>query len=70
MRRYVTKLRLYYKGSPEMQQTLEEARRLVAARAGQPRAARPPARPPPGAAAAVGGEGATEGAAAGVATAP
>ncbi|PRW59253.1 tRNA dimethylallyltransferase 9 [Chlorella sorokiniana] len=52
MRRYVTKLRLYYKGSPEMQKTLEEARQLVAARAGQAAPARQPARPPPRTAAA------------------
>lgn len=52
MRRYVTKLRLYYKGSPEMQRTLAEARQLVAERAGQQRPAQQAARPPPGAAAA------------------
>lgn len=53
MRRYVTKLRIYHKGSEAMQATLEEARRLVSSRAGrQPAPAQPPSRPPPGAAAA------------------
>lgn len=72
MRRYVTKLRLYFKGSPEMRQTLEEARQLVMARAGHLQPARQPARPPPGAAAAAGrgADGAAQDVAAARAAAP
>ena len=72
MRRYVTKLRLYFKGSPEMEKTLEEARQVVAARAGQVQPARQPTRPPPGAAAAAGqgADGAAQDEAAARAAAP
>ncbi len=68
MRRYVPKLRQFYKGSPAMQATLAEARRLVESRAGQPAPAAQPSRPPPGAAAvaaAAGGEPAGAAASAG-----
>ena len=53
MRRYVPKLRLFHKGSDATLAALEEARSLIAARAGRPAPVqRAPARPPPGKAAA------------------